>query len=290
MLPTFLIIGAAKAGTTSLGYYLSLHPEIFVYRDREPHFFSADLPSGVPMGPEAVRSLLAYEKLFPSAFPVRGESSPAYSQHPARPGVAERIHSLLPDAKLIYLVRDPIDRLVSHYMHQVTGEGEKRPLSLALGDINDPFNIYVCAGRYATQLRQYLTHFDSERILVIDQADLANERGSTLRKVFAFLSVDPDFSSAEFDGRLNTAGEMIARVPGYRIAYSRVGSQLRWRIPPGWRRRIRLGVDRIARSALPVPEKPNVSPDLRARLTHVFEPEVAGLRELTGLRLETWSM
>lgn len=290
VLPTFLIIGAAKAGTTSLCYYLSLHPEIFVYRDREPHFFAADLRAGVPVGSDAVRSLVDYEKLFEGAFRVRGESSPAYSQHPARPDVAQRIHSLIPEARLIYIVRDPISRLVSHYMHQVIREGESRPLSDAIGDINDPSNIYICAGRYGTQLREYLKYFDSQQIFVVDQSMLESDRGLTLHQVFSFLSVDAGFSSPEFDRELNTAAEVTALLPGYRLAYGPLGSRLRTRLPSSVRGRVRRGLDRLAGAVLPAPERPSVDSDLRERLTNVFGPEVAQLRELTGLGFDTWSL
>ena len=77
-----------------------------------------------------------YERLFETPAPLRGEASPSYSQYPRRRGVPERIHALVPEARFIYLVGDPIRRIVSHYMQRVAAEGERRPFPEALGELS----------------------------------------------------------------------------------------------------------------------------------------------------------
>ena len=153
-LPTFFVIGAPRAGSTSLYFYLSLHPEITMSRLKEPHFFVDNVR------PPAIRvdDLAAYEALFTSDTEVRGEASPSYACYSQHSGAPERISVLLPEARFIYLVRDPIDRTVSHYLHRVAVENERRSFVDALGDVDDPANPYTCPSRYATQLERYLEH------------------------------------------------------------------------------------------------------------------------------------
>src|SRR4051812_36073420 len=112
-LPTFLVIGAAKSGTTSLHSYLDLHPRVAMSEPKEPSFFNRE-------DWEIRRDW--YESLFDPAAEVRGESSTAYTRYPIVRGAPERIRALVPDAKLVYVVRDPIDRLVAHWVQSYATE------------------------------------------------------------------------------------------------------------------------------------------------------------------------
>src|SRR5664279_2321988 len=141
--PTFLIIGGMKCGTTSLHHYLSEHPEIQkLPRMKETNFFSGP-PEGIPYPPGSRRiaHLEEYERLFDDAYEVRGEASPCYTLYPRRKGAPERIKALIPDAKLIYLVRDPVARAVSQYRFSVSVENEHRSLREALSDLSDPYSL-----------------------------------------------------------------------------------------------------------------------------------------------------
>jgi hypothetical protein len=126
VLPNLIVIGAAKCGTTSLHEYLDEHPEISMSREKELHFFV----DGKNWG----RGLAWYESHFDSAAPVRGESSPGYSAFPLYRGVPERMAETIPEAKLIYLVRDPVQRIVSHYTHRTVNWPEMGTLEEALAD------------------------------------------------------------------------------------------------------------------------------------------------------------
>src|SRR5581483_2636709 len=105
MLPTFFIIGATRAGTTSLAQYLASHPEVHMSPYKEPHFF-VEPGDGLPSVADRIGTLPAYERLFVTDLPVRGEASTSYSHFPARRGVPERIHAMVPAARILYLVRD----------------------------------------------------------------------------------------------------------------------------------------------------------------------------------------
>src|SRR5205809_4164499 len=119
-LPNLIVIGGLKCGTTSLHHYLNLHPAVAMSRPKELNFFVAEL--NWPLGPDW------YATHFDAHAAVRGESSPHYTNRPRFEGVAERMRDLIADARLIYMVRDPIDRMLSHYLHNVGGAYEERTL------------------------------------------------------------------------------------------------------------------------------------------------------------------
>lgn len=252
---------------------------------KETHFFVG--PENIAYPAKRVDRLDEYEGLFMSAFDVRGEASPSYAEHPRHKGAPEHIKALIPNAKFIYLVRDPIERTVSHYQHLVSMQGERRSLHDALADLSDPYSPYTCASLYASQLDRYLRHFPRERILVIDQADLLNDRMSTLSEIFAFLCVDVTYESPEFDEELGTTRDRRTYAPGYvRFAERAAASPLRW-LPRGFRRSLRRSVERILWPPL---EAPAVDTELRTQLAEFYVGEVARLRVLTGKRFSAWQI
>ena len=187
MLPTFFVIGAAKSGTTSLHHYLGLHPEIHVPARKEPAYFCRAEDGPWPFGRVATRG--EYESLFESEAPARGDCTPSYSQHPWRSGVPERIRELVPAARFIYLVRDPVERTLAQVQHRYSTGWETRPVREALGNIDEPLgNPYLIPSLYATQVQRYGEVFPPERILVVDSADLKSNRAATLRRISASLT------------------------------------------------------------------------------------------------------
>lgn len=275
-LPTFFVIGAPKCGTTSLHHYLDQHPAIEMSRVKEPQVFAE---------PDCEARLGAYDELFAGAAPVRGESSAVYSQFPRWPDVPRRIREHVPAARFLYLVRDPVERAVAHYAQHVADGKERRSLDEALADWPAPDSLYLCPSRYATQVRRYLEHFDAARLLVVDQADLLRSRGETLRRVFAFLEVDPAFESERFERRLNTRdARRAATALGERIGDSPVFERARRMPLPGPLRRglRRLVSRRVGRDEL--------DPPLAARISESLRPEVEWLREFSGLGFADWSL
>jgi hypothetical protein len=286
-LPTFFIIGAAKAGTSSLHHYLDQHPEIQMSAVKEPNFFSGE-PNGIPFPIGKVVSRRdEYEALFDARFDVRGEASVGYSNHPRRSGVPAAIRELVPEAKFVYLVRDPIARTVSQYRYRVAMEGERRPIEEALSDLSDPYSVYLCPSRYASQLDLYLEQFPRDRILVIDQADLLTERRATLQEIFSFLEVDASVDSSVFMEEINTSGENRTYPLGYVRFRKRVAASPLRVLPRGLRRSLRSSLERAAWSKAPPVE---LDDGLRHRLEALYEPEVERLRALTGKSFPTWTV
>jgi Sulfotransferase domain len=193
MRPNLLVIGAAKCGTTSLHEYLNAHPAIAMSREKELDFFVEEKNWG--------RGLDWYEAQFDDA-PVRGESSVSYAAFPEYEGVPERIAAALPDVRLVYLVRDPVERVVSHFFHHSIRYPGQSLDGLGSSDLGRRL---VDVSRYWTQLSQYLDHFAADRILVVDSDELRDRRRETLARIFAFLGVDPAVSSPAFSRRHNVA-------------------------------------------------------------------------------------
>lgn len=285
-LPSFFVIGAAKAGTTSLHHYLDRHPQIQMSANKEPRFFAGP-ENGIPYPPDRVSRLEEYELLFDPAFEVRGEASTDYAAHPRREGAPKRIKELVPEAKFIYLVRDPIARTISHFQMGVALMGERRSLGDALGDLSDHRSPYIASSLYGSQIERYLHHFPQERVLVIDQADLLADRRSTLEQVFAFLEVDDSVEVPGLDDELLSSKEWRTYSPRYVDLVDRfVVPSLRW-IPQGVRRPLRRSVERVLWPPL---EKPSLDEGLRTRLAELYSGEAQRLRALTGKEFPSWSV
>jgi hypothetical protein len=254
---------------------------------KETDFFSGP-PNGIPYaaGSKRVARLDEYEQLFDPSFTARGEASPNYTTHPRRTGTAERLKEVVPDAKLIYLVRDPVARTVSHYHHRLSVEGERRSLRDALSDLSDPYSPYICPSLYAMQLDQYLQHFSQERILVVDQADLYARREAVLREIFAFLSVDESFTSPLFEDEVNTGRERRTYSPFIVLVRRAQRSPLQ-RLPRNFRVALRRSVEQVV--SRPLQEQP-LDETVRSRLQEFYTPEVKRLRELTGKTFSTWTV
>lgn len=275
-LPTFLIIGAMKCGTTSLHYYLSLHPEIGMSAEKELAFFVTEQ--------NWERGERWYRRQFDPAYRIRGEASPHYTCYPKYASVPERMHTLVPEAKLIYLVRAPVERAVSHYCHAVSHENEGRTLAEA---VREPNSKYLERSRYFAQIERYLPYYARDRVLVVDQADLRDRRRETLREVFAFVGADPDVWDVRFLWeRHRTDRKRVKTGPGRALATSwpmraigRLPNRYRWPIEDVvyWP---------FSRSVA----RPAVSSALRAEIGERLADDVARFRAFTGRDFAHWSL
>jgi hypothetical protein len=272
-LPNLLVIGGLKCGTTSLHHYLNLHPEVAMSRPKELNFFVAEL--NWPLGQDW------YATHFEASPAIRGESSPHYTNRPRFDGVAERIRSMLGSPRVIYVVRDPIDRMLSHYLHNVGGGYEQRSLPEAFAD---PESSYVARSRYSFQLDPYLEAFPRELIEIVGRDELKRDRQATMRRVFGFLGVDPEFRSEQFEREWETGTakgggrfrimDRAVRLPGLQALdrnFDRLPESLRWVVE-------RLVHDPSAGEV----EKPEVPAGLREHLVELFRDDVARLEETAG--------
>ncbi len=178
----FLVIGAMKSATTTLYGYLTEHPQLFLCEPKEPDFFVAEQ--------NWRRGIDWYRGLFAAA-PAgarRGEASTGYTKAGQFPGVPGRIRQVAPDARLIYLIRDPVARMRSHYIHARLTGAERRPPEQAIV----PGSIYLDASLYAFQLDQYLAAgFPIEQLLVVQTEQMGDDPQGLLARVETFIGVEP---------------------------------------------------------------------------------------------------
>ncbi len=299
-LPDFLIVGAPKAGTTALHSALAQHPEVFTTTPKEPKYWlCGDAPPPRWCGPgdahsqqEWVWRRRDYEALFRPAADhrLRGESTPFYLwSYPAHRRIAEH----LPDVKLIALVRDPIDRAYSNWMHLWSDGLESVPdfeRAFALQERRmeagwAPFWRYRDLGLYGRQLAHLYRYVDRERVLVVRYRDIVDEPARTVDEVCRFLGIA--------DSHVDTIPKDNSRSyaePGWRTAVFgpavRTGAWLGQFAPPQlWRA---LSVPLVAQLSTGQAHRPRLSPDARARLLPHFEEDIALLSELTGDDFPAW--
>ncbi len=265
-LPNLVIIGAQKCGTTALHYYLVQHPQVSMSQPKELNFFIEEL--NWKKGEEW------YRGHFDPEARIRGESSPDYTAHPWYPGVPERMHSLIPDAKLIFVVRDPVERIRAQWIHNYSNRAQDKPLAPA---VVEPGSTYIPRSSYAMQLERFLEYYPLSQILILDQDELLGRRRETLRWVFRFLGIDDGFWHRRFKTLSLETANRRRRTP--------LGVFLADRLPPRLWRRVR------ARPPFSYPfEHTAMDDELRAELAAALGPDLARCRELTGRRFAKWSV
>lgn len=272
MLPTFIIIGAAKSGTTSLSAYLRSHPQVFLTAPKEPHFFSIQWERGLSW----------YEGLYEGSdtHPARGEASTSYTQAPHHQGVPERIASVVPDAKLIYILRNPIDRIRSQYVHYLDRGREDRPLRQAVAENA----MYLDGSRYAFQIETYLEHFDRQQLLVLSSEELRRNRPGVLRTAFDFIGVDPEVEVPDLDRELNRSADKRqapSLVNQGRRALRRTA--LSTLIPRRTKRPLQKLLSRPIRS-----DELGVPLDLEEAIWKELGSDISRLRDLVGPDFDLW--
>jgi len=272
MLPTFLVIGAMKGGTTSLYYYLAEHPEIGMSRRKETDFFLKEHGNWD-------RGRDWYAQQFPDDAPVRGECSPNYTKRHLFEGVPERITSVCPDVKLIYLVRDPIERAVSHYWGSCQRGREERSFEAAVADT--AHSNYVLTSRYYMQLQPYLDRFDRKNLLVCTTERLRTDPPDILQQIYRFLGVDAAFENRRTERRFNPSAAKKKRGAWYRWLSRRVPQPVKDRL------RLYLPLHWLPGTRVP---RPDVSPAVRVHLAEALHADADALRDLTGRDFETWSV
>jgi hypothetical protein len=278
-LPNLIIIGGLKCGTTSLHHYLGLHPEINMSKPKELNFFVEELNWDL--------GLDWYRARFDDRHPVRGESSPHYTNLPRYTGVAERICEHCPEAKLLYMVRDPISRILSHWRHGTGAGYETRPMEDVLTRDDQT---YVTRSMYWQQLQPYIEQFDRAQIEIITQEELQTDREGTMRKAFRFAGVDEDFTSEQFDREWEKSTakesdqyqlmEKLIKLPGFRSFdrnFDRLPERMRWMVE-------KVVHDPDAPSA-PKPELPD---PIRDRLLSLYGEDVTALQEFAGREFQGW--
>lgn len=289
-LPNFIVIGAAKAGTTALYWYLAEHPAVFMSPVKETNYFAFGLgPEGRLLygNPEIhhfpVRSLGEYEQLFAGAGDAVavGEASPLYLECPEAAG---RMRELLPAARIVCVLRHPVERAYSDYQMYLRIRGRRldprRDLTAA-ADWASPDSHWMRIGRYHEQLVRYFDAFPRAQIQVFLFDDLKRSPLRVMHELYRFLGVDPAFVP-DLDTPHNVGGMPASRLLEGVFTSGKVRSAVEPWLPKraaNWVRRLRL---RNMRQAPPLPA------EVRHELTRHFRADIVRTSELIGRSLEHW--
>jgi hypothetical protein len=284
--PNLFIVGAMKAGTTSLAGYLDQHPDITFCVPKELNFFGAKAEgrSPEPPSPEEYRRLFDAHRTRYS-----GEATVQYLYSRAAP---EEIRAHNPNARILAILRNPIDRAYSHFNHNAKSI-EKRTFERAVEDERNGVGTnrflydwgYLELGSYATQVERYLRTFGDAglRVLVTEQLDA--DADGVCKGVLRFLDVDTTVP-LDTRERLNPSGKLRFGTARTRVLSNPLVRAIgRAFVSPRMRSRIILKIDSLL---VDKRATPSLSPALRARLAEHFSKDVARLRELTGLRFTEW--
>jgi hypothetical protein len=292
--PNFFIVGAAKAGTTSLYAGLRQHPEVFMCYPKEPHHFTqVNPPHQLRWHFEGYTDRHRYLRLFEGSrgFRAIGEASTSYLWHPQG---ARRIRRQVPDARIIISLRDPVERAYSHYLMHVREGIQSLSLYDALAEdlkrTEEAWAIshfYVGKGRYAKQVRRYLEVFGRDRVKIVLFDDLKRDPVAKLLEVVQFLGLDPapvariDAARVRNPYRASRgrwaeflAGNKLSRMLGETVVPRRLGSFI------------------YEHFLLKRADKPPMDPRAQELLLEIYEPEIDELERIVGRKMpelrRTW--
>lgn len=272
--PDFIVIGAMRAGTTTLYHHLQNHPQIGMSRMKETDFFIKEM--NYPL------DFRWYRSQFSSGFGCYGEVSPNYTKHDVFRGVPERIAKAAPETRLIFIARDPVDRFISHYLHS-WHIGHCRVGADDLLESDNGKHMLECS-RYAAQLEDYLAHFPRDRLLILDFNELRRDTQTFVDRVTDFLDL-PSFHINEAVTRNET--DSTARMPGF--------------VQRAWRSRTMRRFDRYisremrdtARTLLSIGPRradPDIGPELRRQAGLLLKSDAEAFRRLSGMEFADWSV
>lgn len=299
MLPNLFIPGAAKSGTSSLHLYLGQHPDIFMSRRKEPHFFSHDKRYLSSDGRKKYLDLFANT----TEFQYRGESSTGYMVFP---GVIERIKNEVEDPKFIFVLRNPVDRAYSHYWW-LKGYGfENRDFKAAfLDDIHkdpDPLNThhgwykyYFQFGCYGKWISNFIEQFGSDKVLILTSEKLRTDPLGTVNCCFRFLGLR---ELSEVD-QLQSNKTLVLKYPkryhflknGYKKIYKALPKSLR-------RKFLALGIEEVFVNKVQnlaekiggrQPGYPKIGSDERRWIFEHYEKDLERLKATTGFDFPEWT-
>lgn len=290
--PRFLIIGSPKCGTTALAQYLSSHPQVFLSRPKEPHFF------------DSARHRAGLERYLTDHFAAwrdeaaAGEATPSSLHVPWVPG---RVRMMLPDARLIALLRNPVERSYSSWWMLYVRGMESLPFEDAIAaERNAPptdqaqwdahlaalqsgahikVRTYLASGDYATHLRRWLDVFPREQLRAVFSEELNADAPRVIRALWQFLGVDEDCDIGD-KGRVNEALGPAAR-PLLSVLRATGLMSLRGMVPGRLRNLLKMTLSTAGKA-------PAMRAETRAMLIEEFSPSVQALESMLSVNLAAW--
>lgn len=296
--PTFLILGTSKAGSTSLYHYLSQHPEVLMSEPKEPRFFWLEYERGFDH----------YWQSYFSGYDGESEIGDACTKNLYLPFVARRVADTLPDARLIILCRNPLERAISAYWDNYSRGHEPRPFEAAIEQnlrrletgprfedeaeaslyarvahqgnkvLQRTYGFYVEPGYYAEHIERYRALFDGDRIKILFFEDLTRDPAEVVADAHRFLGIEPRSlrDATAHNQAMSLAASMFVAAVGNLPGVSRV--------PKTWRAEVKRRIGERFRR-----DRPEISAAARQMLIEHFRPHNERLARLTGRNLNHWN-
>ncbi|PAP77155.1 sulfotransferase family protein [Rubrivirga marina] len=291
--PDFLILGAPKCGTTALWHYLDAHPEVTMASVKEPRFFTrqggglarGEVNDQMPRAGTYDRGSEWYDGLFAHAAPgsSRGEASTVYCVAPDAPDL---IHSNAPDVRLVLMVRDPVDRMYSHYWQERKAGWDPGPFADLVASGHPRARYYEAASHYADTVERYLAHFGRDQLLVVAKEDLDADPASALTRIQRHIGVDPTFRPPTLGRRFNV--QRVPRFPALRRLGEWARATVGARLPDAVRQPLGRAQRAVERGLSTELDYEPLHPSLRAELLPRFEADVELVEVWTGRPRPAW--
>lgn len=263
-LADFIIIGAMKCGTSTLQVQLAAQPGIFMTTPKEPNFFSDD--------PVFAKGRDWYAALFDDAAPgdLKGEASTHYTKLPTWPETVPRLSAMIPDPKLVYMIRNPVTRAVSHFIHEWSTGVLQGDMAEAFAQ-HEPLTAY---GRYGMQIAPFVETFGREAVMLTSLEQLTADPDAELARIADFIGFDGTPVWQPDQAQQNVSAARIRRFPLHGLLVdSAPATFLRRRLVPQALR------DRI-RKARTIGKRPELPDTLRIRLEGIYKEDRAALAQV----------
>lgn len=315
-LPDFIIIGAAKCGTTTLYKKLTMHPDVFMSTPKEPEFFARD--------DIYLKGLDWYSDLFSSATgnQICGEASTLYSLATLFPDIIPRMHSAVPQTKLIYVLRNPVERCFSYYV-QLVKNYRKNTRDFKLhrtfdeclfperypkrcdrkqffagfdNHLPDTPELLIDGSRYMTHIKNYLSAFDRKQLLLIDFQELIDDSDTVMATICNFLALDSQKLPPNMDVKENISSVHYARADkestrqrllalGKKLPY---GQKLIQMVPKTMKKQFLDWYTTTFKIKAKDSRPPKMSQEAETFLRHTFQDEILELEKFWQRDLTTW--
>jgi len=288
--PNFFIVGAMKSGTSSIHSILADHPEIFMSQPKEPcRFVEPQIlkQKWVDMYKEGYcKDEKKYLSLFENAGNAKiiGESSTDYSKLPLIDNVVEKIYAFNPNAKILYIMRNPVNRTISHYWHAVKREGELRNIDQAIQE--EPGFINV--SDYAMQLTPYIQRFGREQVKAITLEEFNQNTIDHIKQIFQWMGVDEHYIPQNLNEREHETAAEVYQMRDYGVLNK---LDLRWlkdKVKVCFPQSVRtLGKSLYQKK---IKRKDAVNPQVNLSLQKTFQPKVKELSALLNRDFPEWDL
>jgi len=286
--PDFFIVGTPKAGTTSLYYYLEEHPDIYMSPIKETNYFSYSeiKEQGLYYNEEHIVSVEDYEAQFAGATheKAKGEASVSYLFYPSVPS---KIKAYNPQARIIMVLRNPVDRGFSHYLMDnrlgfVKASLEdivnKKVKDRLTGDLF--YQQYISLGCYYEQVKRYLDIFGADQVKVLFYEEITNDINAVIKEIYQFLGVDENYTAAtdqKYNVFLAPQNTLIKRL--YTLKFFR--TMVKKIFGPNFQ-------EKIKNTFFAKEKKPELDPLLKAKMQELFKEDILKTSRLINKNLSHW--